>query len=141
MLACPPGLAYRLGKFVRRHRVDVSAAVVLAVMVVGFAIMMALQARQIARERDRAQTTQATAEQVTAFLVRMFEASDPSESRGDTVTARQLLETGVSRVAELDRQPEVQAMGPLTPNRQFFGRPYPEIRQSVAYARLRRPGT
>jgi eukaryotic-like serine/threonine-protein kinase len=109
VLACPPSPTYRLGKFVRRHRVAVSAAGILAVMVVGFAIMMALQARQIARERDRAQTAQATAEQVTAFLVRMFEASDPSESRGDTVTARQLLETGVARVAELDGQPEVQA--------------------------------
>ncbi|MGE3886036.1 MAG: tetratricopeptide repeat protein [Vicinamibacterales bacterium] len=109
VLACPPSLTYRLGKFVRRHRVAVSAAAILAVMVVGFAIMMALQARQIARERDRAQTAQATAEQVTAFLVRMFEASDPSESRGDTVTARQLLETGVARVGELNGQPEVQA--------------------------------
>ncbi|MCC7180658.1 MAG: serine/threonine protein kinase [Acidobacteria bacterium] len=109
VLACPPSLAYRLGKFVRRHRVAVSAAAILAVMVVGFVILMALQARQIARERDRAQTAQATAEQVTAFLVRMFEASDPSESRGDTVTARQLLETGVTRVGELDGQPEVQA--------------------------------
>jgi len=109
VLACPPSVPYRLGKFVRRHRVAVSAAATLVLLAVGFAVMMALQARQIARERDRAQTAQATAEQVAAFLVRMFEASDPSESRGDTVTARQLLETGVARVGELDGQPEVQA--------------------------------
>jgi len=109
VLACPPSAAYQLGKFVRRHRVAVSVAATFVLLVVGVAVMMALQARQIARERDRAQTAQATAEQVTAFLVRMFEASDPSESRGDTVTARQLLETGVARVGELDGQPEVQA--------------------------------
>jgi serine/threonine protein kinase/tetratricopeptide (TPR) repeat protein len=109
VLACPPSATYRLGKFVRRHRVAVSAAVMLVFLSLGFALLMALQAQQIARERDRAQTAQATAEQVTAFLVRMFEASDPSESRGDTVTARQLLETGVARVGELDQQPEVQA--------------------------------
>ncbi len=109
VLACPPSTTYRLRKFVRRHRIVVSAAAALVVLSVGFGIVMAIQVREVARERDRAQTAQATAEQVSAFLVRMFEASDPSESLGDEVTARQLLATGVERVDELDGQPEVQA--------------------------------
>jgi tetratricopeptide (TPR) repeat protein len=107
--AGPPGAWYRAGKFVRRHRVAVGAAFLLAVLVVVFAAAMALQARRVAAERDRARAAQAKAEEVAQFLVRMFQASDPSESRGETITARELLVTGVERIDSLGTQPEVQA--------------------------------
>ena len=108
VLACPPSTIYRLRKFVQRHRWAVSAAALFVILVLGFAMTAAVQARQVARERDRAQTAQATAEQVGEFLARLFEASDPSESLGDTITARQLLARGVERIGELEGQPEVQ---------------------------------
>ncbi len=100
---------YRVGKFVRRRWPMVAAAAVFLAMLVIYAVTVSIQARQIARERDRARASQAQAEAVTAYLVQMFQASDPSEARGDTLTARELLDAGVKRVEELGAQPEVQA--------------------------------
>ena len=110
VLAGPPGAAYRMGKFVRRHRVGVAAATILVALLAVFAIATTVQARRIARERDRANQEAATARQVSEFLVGLFKVSDPSEARGETVTARQLLERGALQLGKnLHDQPKVQA--------------------------------
>jgi len=56
VLAGPPSAAYRARKFVRRHRFGVGAAAASVVVLIGFAATMALQARRIASERDRAES-------------------------------------------------------------------------------------
>ena len=81
VLAGPPGARYRVRKFVRRHRVGVAAAVSLVALLVIFAVGMAMQARRIARERDRANQEAATARQVSDFLVGLFRVSDPGQAR------------------------------------------------------------
>ena len=55
---------------------------------------MAVQAGRIARERDRANREAAAAKQVTGFLVGLFKVSDPSEARGNSLTAREILGRG-----------------------------------------------
>ena len=61
-------------------------------------------------QRNRAQVEAETAKRTTEFMVEMFEVSDPSESRGNTVTAREILENGAARIQkELADQPEIQA--------------------------------
>ena len=51
-----------------------------------------------------------TARQTTAFLVDLFRISDPSEARGNSLTAREVLDKGAARVeSQLARQPEIQA--------------------------------
>ena len=50
--AGPPSAVYRAGKFVRRHRVAVAALSSLAIILVAFSAVLAVQARRIARERD-----------------------------------------------------------------------------------------
>jgi len=114
--ARPPTRRYRAGKFVRRHRFGVAAAAVLVVLLAGFAISTAVQSARVARERDRAllaeqraQTEAATAQRVSQFMVELFRLSDPSEARGNAVTAREILDKGAARLAELNDQPEVQA--------------------------------
>jgi non-specific serine/threonine protein kinase/serine/threonine-protein kinase len=117
VVAGPPSTAYRTRKFVQRHRFGVAVAGTLVLLLAGFAVTMADQARRIARERDRAnqESARATREadaarQVSNFLVRLFELSDPSEARGNAVTARQILDDGSARIErELARQPEVQS--------------------------------
>jgi serine/threonine protein kinase len=100
--AGPPSAVYRTKKFVRRHRVGVAFAAVVALLLVGLAVSMSIQAARIARERD-------TAEQVSEFLVELFEVSDPSEARGQTITAREVLDRGVERIeSELADQPEIR---------------------------------
>jgi tetratricopeptide (TPR) repeat protein/tRNA A-37 threonylcarbamoyl transferase component Bud32 len=109
IMARDESAAYRIGKFVKRRWPAVAAAAVFLAFLAIYAVTVTLQARQVAAERDRARAAQAAAEEVTAFLVRMFQASDPSETRGDTVTAKELLATGVARIDTLDGQPLAQA--------------------------------
>jgi eukaryotic-like serine/threonine-protein kinase len=110
VLAGPPTVGYRMGKFVRRHRYGVAAAAVLVVLLAAFSVVMAIQARRIAQERDRANREAATAKQVSEFLVGLFSVSDPNEARGNTLTAREILANGARQVDEsLRDQPDVQA--------------------------------
>jgi tetratricopeptide (TPR) repeat protein len=110
VLAGPPSAIYRVGKFVRRHRVAAGAGGAIALLLVAFAATMAVQAGRIARERDRANQEAATAKQVSDFMVSLFRGFDPSEARGNTLTAREVLSRGSRRIDEdLRDQPLVQA--------------------------------
>lgn len=96
-------LGYRAGKFIRRHKAGVAAAALFVVLLGGFTVMTSLQAARIARERDRANL-------VTEFLVGLFEVSNPSQARGNEITAREILDKGADRIdRELAGQPETQA--------------------------------
>jgi tetratricopeptide (TPR) repeat protein len=115
--AGPPGATYRVAKFVRRHAAWVAAGATLVALLLAFTVLTALQAGRVARERDRANQERdranqeaATAKQTTDFLVGLFEVSDPSESRGNTLTAREILESGARQVESgLQGQPLVRA--------------------------------
>jgi tetratricopeptide (TPR) repeat protein len=51
-----------------------------------------------------------TAKQTTNFMTRLFEVSDPSEARGNTITAREIMDRGAERIQkELSAQPRIQA--------------------------------
>ncbi len=108
--AGPPSAVYRTRKFVRRHRVGVAAGAVLVALLAAFAVVTATQASRIARERDRANQEAAIAKQVSDFLVGLFKVSDPSEARGATLTAREILANGANQLdSGLRDQPNVQA--------------------------------
>jgi serine/threonine-protein kinase len=90
----------------RRRKVVGLAGVILTI----FAGMMAFQAYRIAREAERANLEAETSRQVMEFLVRLFEVSDPSEARGNAITAREILDKGAKKIAEdLKQQPMTQA--------------------------------
>jgi serine/threonine protein kinase/tetratricopeptide (TPR) repeat protein len=96
-------VGYQAGKFVRRHMVGVSAAAALLLLVVSFGVAMAAQSRRTARERDKA-------ERLAGFMVDIFQVSDPSEARGNTVTAREVLDAGVEKISkQLEAEPETRA--------------------------------
>jgi non-specific serine/threonine protein kinase/serine/threonine-protein kinase len=101
--AGPPSATYRAGKFVRRHRLGVAAATALVLLLATFAAAMAVQVRRTARERDKA-------ERLATFMVDLFKVSDPSEARGNTITAREVLDKGAERISrELNAEPETKA--------------------------------
>jgi serine/threonine protein kinase len=54
VLARPSSQGYRLQTYVRRHRLGVAVTTGLVLVLVGFAVAMALQLKRIAAERDRA---------------------------------------------------------------------------------------
>ena len=89
------GFTYRVGKFIRRNRIPVAAAAVLAVGVVG---AVAYHIEQISAERDRAQLEGAKAAAVSEFMQDIFRVVNPDQSLGETITARDVLDRGASRL-------------------------------------------
>ncbi len=117
VLACPPSSVYHVRKFVRRHRMGVGIAAASMLVLIAFAVTTAVQARRIARERDRANREAsranleaAAAVQVADFLTSLFRVSDPSEARGRALTALEVLDKGAARIrTDLTRNPILQA--------------------------------
>lgn len=111
-----PTWRYRAGRFARRNKLALAAAGLAAAGLVGGAAAALWQAAQAGKARDRAETAlaesetqRATAEAVSAFLVDLFEVSDPAQSRGVDISARQLLDAGAARVrTALGPEPRVQ---------------------------------
>ena len=83
--ARPASNSYRLRKYARRHRVGVAVTAGAFVFLAAFAVTESVQLRHTTRERDRA-------DRITGFMKSMFEVSDPGESRGNTITAREILD-------------------------------------------------
>jgi serine/threonine protein kinase/tetratricopeptide (TPR) repeat protein len=110
VLARSPNTTYRLGKFVRRNKVGVTAGVLVAASIVaglGLASVGLVRARRA--EAETALEAEA-ARQVSDFLVRLFEVSNPSEALGNSITAREILDVGAAQIRdELTDQPVVQA--------------------------------
>ncbi len=97
--ARPERLGYVLSRFVKRHRLGVAAAAVLVALAttllavsVRFAVTTSAQARLITVERDKAQA-------ISDFVRELFEVANPALARGDTVTARALLDRGAEQIA------------------------------------------
>ena len=68
------------------------------------------EAAKAAQEAARAEQEAAKAASVSEFLASLFELADPATSRGEEVTARDMLERGAARIREeLSGQPGVQA--------------------------------
>ncbi|RMF65161.1 MAG: hypothetical protein D6746_00770 [Bacteroidetes bacterium] len=102
--------AYRLRKFIRRHRLGVGMAAAVIVLILGFTGAILMQARTVALQRDVARVERDKATRVAAFLQNVFSAADPALSRGDALTARELLDQGAARIeAELADAPAVKA--------------------------------
>jgi serine/threonine protein kinase len=110
VLAGPPSATYRAKKFISRHRFGMAIGILLFVFLAAFAVTVAIQARRIAKERDRANREAATSKRVSDFMRNMFTVSDPSEAKGNSVTAREILDKASKDIETgLSDDPEVQA--------------------------------
>jgi serine/threonine-protein kinase len=95
-------VSYRLGKFVTRHRAGVAASAAFVLLLAAAVVALAAQSARIRTERD-------TARQVSSFLVNLFKYADPAQSRGGSITAREILDRGVERLRrDLTEQPEIR---------------------------------
>ncbi len=111
-------LRYRARKFLVRHRIPVStAAGILLILAVGGW----LHVERVAEERDVAQLAAVKAQTLTDFMLELFDAGHPEEARGEVLTAPMLLERGVERADALAGQPAVQAEMLATVARAYLG--------------------
>jgi serine/threonine protein kinase len=103
VVARPASAGYRLWKYARRHRVAVGVAAALALLLASFSVLQAVELRRITRERDRAN-------RIAAFMTGMFKVSNPSEARGNSITAREVLDKASKDIdAGLAKDPKLQA--------------------------------
>ena len=105
--------AYRARKFVRRRRVEVAAAALVVVSLLGGIVATARQAR-------RAETSRAKMEQVNLFLSNMLAAVDPGNS-GRDVTVAQVLSQAAKDVERQRLDPEIEAEIRHTIGQTFYG--------------------
>src|SRR5713226_1541090 len=138
-----PSAAYRTRKYIRRHRLGVAVATGLLAILPAFAVVQRVQLQRTRLERDRANRERDRATRITGFMTGMFQVSDPSEQRGNSVTAREILDKASKDIETgLAKDPETQAqmmhvMGDvyeklgLYPRAQALQQQSMEIRQRV----------
>jgi serine/threonine-protein kinase len=101
--AAGQGITYRVGKFAQRHRIGVAFAASAFLLIVSFSVAMAVLAR-------RATQGEAKARREDEFLASIFKAATPEGSKGEAVTARQLLDQAAGRIdTELTSDPQLRA--------------------------------
>jgi serine/threonine-protein kinase len=102
-------VAYRLRKFVARHRWAVAAAAAFVVLLAGYAATVTVQASRVRRALDQALLEAEKAEQVTDFTLALFEAVDGDAAARGGLTVRELLARSAARAERLDAQPAAQS--------------------------------
>jgi tetratricopeptide (TPR) repeat protein/predicted Ser/Thr protein kinase len=130
--AGPPGMGYRIGKFIRRHKVAIAVAAVLMLSFIAGAagttvgLIRESRQRKIAetqrgiaeQQRSEAQRQQQLAEQqraiadaVSNFQVNMLQSADPAHTLGAKLTVVQAVTTAGEELdkGELGHQPAVEA--------------------------------
>ncbi|MEM1261335.1 MAG: serine/threonine-protein kinase [Pseudomonadota bacterium] len=114
--ARPKTPGYAFAKYLRRHAVALSVAGSIFAILLAFGIREVQLRTEAQRARAEAEAAYAQAEleaetlrQVSEFLTNLFRVSNPGEARGNTVTARELLDRGAERIErELGDQPVVR---------------------------------
>jgi len=86
--------SYRVAKTLRRHWVGVSAASVLVVTGVVYALTLQAQSVRLREALAAAQQQTKKAESVSGFLVSLFDAADPDREANRELTVRELIAQG-----------------------------------------------
>ncbi len=122
--ARPDTPGYRIGKFIRRHRLAATMTTVIAVVAIIGAIGIAWHMHQLGEARILAEATAVQKESVSQFLQEMFDSVDPMDGRPQDATVRGIVDNASMRIdqGELDDQGEVKATLLLT-----LGRAYAEL--------------
>jgi eukaryotic-like serine/threonine-protein kinase len=103
VMARPASAGYHLRKYLRRHRVAMGTLAGLLLLLTAFSLLQSVELRRTTQERDRAN-------RITDFMTGMFKVADPNEARGNSVTAREILDKASAEMQDgLAKDPEVQS--------------------------------
>jgi len=102
-------IGYRARRLVRRHRAAFTAAAAASVLLAGYVGTVIVDRGRIRRALTEAQAGTRKAEQVTDFMLGLFQAAEGGQSLRDTLTAHTLLSRGLERARSLTGQPELKA--------------------------------
>ena len=104
VLAAPPSAAYRLRKFVRRHRAAVAAGAIIVAALLAGIIGTTWQASVARAERDKAEV-------IAGFMSETLEGVGPSVARGrDSTMLKEMMDEAASRITSgsLANAPEAE---------------------------------
>jgi serine/threonine protein kinase len=102
-----PTVGYRARRYARRHRVLIAGSAA-TVALVGASLGWGLHRSR--QEAARANREAEAAGQISSFMVDLFRVADPGQSRGSTITAREILDNGAAKLEhQLSDQPLVRA--------------------------------
>ena len=103
VLARKDTVGYRARKFVQRHRAGVGVTLGIFGLLVAFLVALLIQRDEIIARGDRLQ-------RVSDFLAGVFAYPDPNRARGETITARELLDRAAKDIErDLAAEPKVRA--------------------------------
>ncbi len=136
--ARPASKGYYIQKFIRRNKL-VSALAAILILIITSSVLLLLHQQAITMlERDKAILEAQKSEQLTSFLVQLYQANDPEVTRGQTLTARDLLDQGAHQVqnAFLEtpvlRAEMLTLLGNLYREIGEFERSYPILREALS---------
>jgi serine/threonine-protein kinase len=116
LLAHRGSRAYRLRKFVGRRRLEVTAAAITVLSLLGGTGVAVRQARVASAQRDLAQAARERAElalresrEVTDFLVGMFDVYYPEAGRSASASVEELLRRGAQQAERATADPSLNA--------------------------------
>lgn len=102
-----PNWWYRSRKFLRRNAATAAASALGLATIVALTIGFTLR---LSEERDTAELERNTAEQVSAFVIDVFQSADPFQSKGERLTVREALDDGITQLqGELEDAPAIKS--------------------------------
>jgi serine/threonine-protein kinase len=104
--ARPDALGYRLGKFMRRNRREVVAAVATAAVVVGLVVFFTVR---LAKARDAAVQEATRTQRIQRFTMNLFQGGDEAVGPADDLRVVTLVDRGVQEARSLTGDPRSQA--------------------------------
>ncbi|MEO1366807.1 MAG: serine/threonine-protein kinase, partial [Acidobacteriota bacterium] len=122
--ASPPSRIYRIRKFIRRRSGTVAGIAGILLTLAGGLAARSIEADRANRAARAAETARLETEvalreaerarleaaEVSAFLLDLFKVSDPGQAKGESVTARELLDEAARKVRTgFEGQPEARA--------------------------------
>jgi serine/threonine protein kinase/tetratricopeptide (TPR) repeat protein len=112
-------VSYRSAKFVRRNRVGVAAATLVAVAIIAGLVVALWEAQNARRQRTVAERERLKAQQINTFLQDMLGSAAPEVKGVDIKVVDLLSEASTRAKIELARQPDVLADVLLTLGRTY----------------------
>jgi len=104
--ARPDKVSYRLGKFVRRNRREVTAAAGVVLLVIGLVVFFTLR---LTRARDAALAEAARTQRIQRFTMNLFQGGDEAVGPADDLRVVTLVDRGVQEARVLTGDPRTQA--------------------------------
>ncbi len=110
LLAQKDTVSYRIGKFYRRNKAAIGAAVLVLILLISSSLFYTYRINQ---ERLIAESEANKAEEISNFLIGLFETANPFSNEGGVglnTTVGTILESGIDNMdSQLGNQPEVNA--------------------------------